>query len=156
MMMEHYHHPIKHWFKVIALGIAGIFTAVIFGLLFGYIVQWLWNWLMPPIFGLIKITFWQAFGLIILARLIFGSFGHHAGHHPHHRMHQHHRLHRHWAAHSQEYQKDHCHNEYGHDWQLKGGWQNWSYYDGWWNSEGKAAFERYIERINRPEDQEEK
>jgi hypothetical protein len=32
----------------------------------------LWNWLMPTIFGLTKITFWQAFGLCFLASCIFG------------------------------------------------------------------------------------
>ena len=28
--------------------------------------MWLWNWLMPIIFGLTKITFWQALGLNLL------------------------------------------------------------------------------------------
>ncbi len=35
--------------------------------------MWLWNWLMPTIFGLIKITFWQALGLNILAGTLFKS-----------------------------------------------------------------------------------
>ena len=33
---------------------------VLFGWLFGEIVMHLWNWLMPAIFGLKMITFWQA------------------------------------------------------------------------------------------------
>lgn len=34
----------------------------------------LWNWLMPELFGLKVITFWQAFGLNILATILFKSF----------------------------------------------------------------------------------
>lgn len=39
------------------------------------IVMLLWNWLIPLIFGLITISFWQALGLFILARILFGGFG---------------------------------------------------------------------------------
>lgn len=42
---------------------------------FSTIVMLLWNWLMPEIFGLATICFWQAVGLFILARIIFGGFG---------------------------------------------------------------------------------
>lgn len=33
----------------------------------------LWNWLMPVLFGLVKITFWQAFGLLFLSSILFKS-----------------------------------------------------------------------------------
>lgn len=33
--------------------------------------MWLWNWLMPIIFGLTKITFWQALGLNLLSGTFF-------------------------------------------------------------------------------------
>ena len=58
---------------------------------FGAVVMLLWNWLMPTIFGLAVINFWQAFGLLVLCRVLFGSFGgghklmkrhHHAERHP--------------------------------------------------------------------------
>jgi hypothetical protein len=39
----------------------------------GQIVKWLWNWLMPPLFGLHTVTFWQALGLLILCRILFGG-----------------------------------------------------------------------------------
>ena len=48
---------------------------VLFGWLFGEIVMHLWNWLMPAIFGLKMITFWQAIGLLILARILVGGMG---------------------------------------------------------------------------------
>jgi len=35
----------------------------------------LWNWLMPEIFGLTTITFWQALGLIALSSFLFKDFG---------------------------------------------------------------------------------
>jgi hypothetical protein len=42
--------------------------------LFGLIVMSLWNWLMPAIFSLHTITYWQALGLLILAKIFFGGF----------------------------------------------------------------------------------
>ena len=42
---------------------------------FGFVVSQLWNDLMPGLFGLHAITFFQAIGLIILGRLLFGGFG---------------------------------------------------------------------------------
>lgn len=33
----------------------------------------LWNWLMPTIFGLPYITFWQAVGLNILSAILLGK-----------------------------------------------------------------------------------
>ena len=41
--------------------------------LFTLPLMWLWNWLMPMIFGLPVITFWQSFGIIILSNLLFKS-----------------------------------------------------------------------------------
>ncbi len=43
------------------------------GLLFllGWIVMLLWNWLMPDIFGLKRLTYWQAWGLLILSTILF-------------------------------------------------------------------------------------
>jgi hypothetical protein len=51
------------------LGAIGLVGVVI--LILGFPAMWLWNWLMPEIFGLKTITFWQAIGLQILAYIIF-------------------------------------------------------------------------------------
>jgi hypothetical protein len=48
---------------------------VLFGWLFGEIVMHLWNWLMPALFGLKLITFWQGLGLLVLARILVGGLG---------------------------------------------------------------------------------
>lgn len=54
----------------------GMFLGVIFvtlcALVLGLPLMILWNWLMPMLFGLTKITFWQAIGLNILAGILFG------------------------------------------------------------------------------------
>ena len=34
----------------------------------------LWNWLMPAMFGLQTVTFWQALGLLVLSKILFGGF----------------------------------------------------------------------------------
>ena len=48
----------------------------------GYLVMVLWNHLIPLLFHGPVITFWQAVGLFILARILLHTFGH--GHHPGH------------------------------------------------------------------------
>ncbi len=42
--------------------------------LFTYLVMRLWNWLMPPLFGLHLVTYWQALGIMVLSRILFGGF----------------------------------------------------------------------------------
>ena len=46
---------------------------------FGFVTMQLWNWLMPAIFGLRVISFVQALGLLILAKILFGGFHRHGG-----------------------------------------------------------------------------
>lgn len=40
---------------------------------FGSAVLYMWNWLMPSIFGLHPITYWQALGLLGLSWILFGG-----------------------------------------------------------------------------------
>ena len=47
--------------------------------LVGYVVERLWNWLMPTIFGLRLLTYWQAFGLLVLSKILFGGIHKHGG-----------------------------------------------------------------------------
>ncbi|MDR0713884.1 MAG: hypothetical protein LBF89_06475 [Bacteroidales bacterium] len=42
---------------------------------FGAVVMLLWNALLPQIFGIASINFWQALGLLALCRMLFGGFG---------------------------------------------------------------------------------
>jgi hypothetical protein len=52
----------------------------------GWIVQSLWNWLIPAIVGGHVITFWQAIGILLLCKLLFGGFRGRGGMHWRHRM----------------------------------------------------------------------
>jgi hypothetical protein len=51
--------------------VGALVLVVIFSLLFALPVMWLWDWLMPTIFGLKEITLFQAWGLSALCGLLF-------------------------------------------------------------------------------------
>ncbi len=57
-----------HGLRIAAFGVLGIAVA-------GGVTMALWNSLMPAIFGLPGLSFWQALGLLLLGRLFFGGFG---------------------------------------------------------------------------------
>lgn len=40
-----------------------------------WVVMLLWNWLMPMLFDLSCITFWEAAGILLLSKILFGGFG---------------------------------------------------------------------------------
>src|SRR5258708_1183059 len=61
--------------KGIKIGVFGIMGAIVFG----FIVKSLWNVLVPPIIGWHTITFWQALGLLLLSKILFGGFHRHGG-----------------------------------------------------------------------------
>jgi hypothetical protein len=52
----------------------GIFFGILFAGLFSLLVFLLWNWLMPAIFGLTTITYFQAFGLLVFSKILFFGF----------------------------------------------------------------------------------
>jgi len=60
-------HGIKRVLKVLlfVLMAATVFT---------FAVMWLWNWLIPSLFGLHAVSFWQALGLLVLCKILFGGF----------------------------------------------------------------------------------
>lgn len=60
--------------KWILKGICVAAVVALAALGFGYVTMQLWNWLMPAVFGLKVITFWQAFGILILGKILFGGF----------------------------------------------------------------------------------
>ena len=60
----------RHWWK----GIAFVVLAPAFLALVGLIVMFLWNALVPSLFAGPVLGFWQAVGLLVLCRLLFGGF----------------------------------------------------------------------------------
>ncbi|MEO8681600.1 MAG: hypothetical protein ABI665_21315 [Vicinamibacterales bacterium] len=62
----------KKWLFIIPAAIVGMLLFVFIG---GKVVQLLWNWLLPPLFGFPAVTFWQGLGLLALCRILFGGHG---------------------------------------------------------------------------------
>ena len=54
----------------------GLLVAATVALVFGYLTMILWNAILPKISSLPELTFCQAVGLLVLARLFTGSFSH--------------------------------------------------------------------------------
>jgi hypothetical protein len=105
----------------------GIILAVFLAFIFGYFVMLLWNWIMPAIFGLPEIDYWLAFGIIILARLIFGGFGH-GGHH--------HKSNHHDRYYGSKF-RNRCRPPFDRH-------NKWHHYEDFWKEEGEEAFDRYV------------
>ena len=61
-------------FWIVPAAIVGISLFIFVG---GEIVMRLWNWLLQSLFGWRQISFWQALGVLVLCRILFGGFGGH-------------------------------------------------------------------------------
>jgi hypothetical protein len=59
--------------RAVRMLVIAVLCFVVMALL-GWLVMSLWNWLMPGLFGLKAIGYWQAVGLMVLSRLLFGGF----------------------------------------------------------------------------------
>lgn len=86
-MHNHIHkrmHKMPKALKVLLFLVFAVLAAAAVG--FG--VMYLWNWLMPGLFGLKAIGYWQALGLCVLGRVLFGGWGigHRRGGHWKHRL----------------------------------------------------------------------
>ena len=74
------------WWVKKAIGVIALIALAAAGL--GWLVMALWNWLLPPLFGLSAITFWQGLGLFLLGRLLFGGMRFFGGGHHHYAQRQ--------------------------------------------------------------------
>ena len=52
-----------------------ILVLIVLVIIEGWFVTYLWNWLMPTIFGLTTITLWQGVGIFVLCDILFKSTG---------------------------------------------------------------------------------
>lgn len=104
-----------------------VFTLFIIALTFliGYVVMLLWNWLMPDVFGLTTITYWQAFGILVLAKIIFGFGG---GNGP-------------GKSHKKAKMKSRNNKSCNG---IRRDFSEWKYYDEFWSSEGESAFKAFV------------
>ena len=79
--------------------------------------------LMPDVFGLPALSYWKAVGILVMAKILFGSFegmGSKKG--------------------SKKHNRTRLRNNCGSD------FSKWKHYDAFWKEEGKKAFDGYIER----------
>ena len=76
------------WKKAIFIAPLAILGMLVFTAIGGEIVLQLWNWLLPQLFSWRQITFWQALGILLLCRILFGGFRFHGSGRSHfrHRM----------------------------------------------------------------------
>ena len=128
--------------RIVGLAVGGVVFAVFFAFLFGLAVKVLWNRLMPALFGLSAITFWQAFGLVLLAKILFGGHGH--GSRGHDGRHE-----RYFKDRFKRFVRDdESDREKG---PVPGNGERWRHFRQYWRDEGRAAFEVYLDRMERGE-----
>jgi hypothetical protein len=134
----------RHGFwRVTGSIITGVIIAALFALVFGGLVMVLWNWLMPALFGLGTIGYWQGFGLVLLAKLLFGGVGH-----------------RGMETNKPKGPYGHWRGKYDvNDWRSKRGRSWYGYgsrserdghfddvYEDWWKKEGATSFETFMDK----------
>ncbi len=119
---------------IVGMVFLGLTLTVLFALVFGYVIMWLWNWLMPDIFGLGEISFWQAFGILVMAKILFGAFGMRP--HPY----------RSKLKSINGHISDHKRAFFDKDGDFKFSPRNWRHYKEFWEEEGKASYEEYIKK----------
>jgi hypothetical protein len=121
-------HPVLKGLKIVGFVILGALAAAGFAFLFGYFVMLLWNWLVPTIFGLTTITFWQAAGIVLLARLIFGGFKHGSDHSK--------------SRSPKRKFMSNLKNEFNKERKCR----DWRHFDDFWWDEGEKSYNDYLER----------
>jgi hypothetical protein len=122
--------PFFKGFRIAGMVVFGVVAAAVFALVFGVFVMLLWNWLMPLIFGLPEITYWQAFGIVILAKLIFGAMGH--------------------GKHRSD--KFRPRDRWTDGTPFKNGMAKWRHWQSFWDDVGKKSYEEYVQKHEAGED----
>lgn len=107
--------------EIVGMVIFGIIVIGGLAILLGFVIMWLWNWLMPALFGLPIITYWQGVGLFILLKILLGGCGSGGG------------------KSSKKCDPDRKKNG-------KSSFAKWKYYDKFWKEEGDKLYQDYIKR----------
>ena len=119
---------VGHYVKKVVKVIIMFILAITLFLLANYVLMRLWNWLMPDLFGLSTITYWQALGILVIAKLLFG-FGGGGG------------KNKGTSSHKKKFKASHkCAP-------LRRDFEEWKHYEQFWKEEGEEAYKAYVERI---------
>ena len=98
---------IARWVKRgLKIGVIGVVAVAVFG----FVVMSLWNWLAPAVFRLRSITFWQALGVLILSKILFGGFRGRPGYGGHWRR----RMNERWQQMTPEEREQFCQGMFRH------------------------------------------
>ena len=108
--------------EIVGMVIFGAIAITGLAILFGFVIMWLWNWLMPEVFGLTTLTYWQAVGLFILLKLLLGGCG---------------------RSSSKKSCKESSHKGKN---KSKTDFSKWEHYDQFWKEEGGELYNKYIEK----------
>ncbi len=129
--------------RVIMIAVGSMFMITLVGGVFSIAIYYLWNYLMPDLFWLPKITLLQAFLLAVLSRLLLGGVGHHGhGHHGHKHFRQYRE--RNCSGHSRENRQEFgnlVHNLYH---MYHADRQDWRRYGEYWKERGRSDFEAWL------------
>jgi hypothetical protein len=60
----------NRFWRILRIALFGVLAVT----LVSFVVMSLWNTLLPGIFGVKAISFWQALGLLVLSKILFGGF----------------------------------------------------------------------------------
>lgn len=127
--------PAAKVFKVMGFVLLGIVGITALAVIFGLIVMWLWNALMPDIFNLPEIGYWQGVGLVVLAHIFFGS---------EHKTFSNRGSRR--SKHSHGEEKQVYINKNGHE-------RHYDSFREFWNDYGRDAFDKWLNRKDAKPDQ---
>ncbi|MGB0390191.1 MAG: hypothetical protein ACPGD5_01390 [Salibacteraceae bacterium] len=117
----------KNPIVIVGIVLFGIVAISALAILFGYIIMSLWNWLMPELFDLPIITYWQAVGLFILAKILFG-FGGGSGSS---------------SKKSKHGGSNKCRNR-----KKKRDFSKWAHYDKFWEEKGESAYQEFVKELS--------
>lgn len=115
--------------------------------LVGTLIMLLWNWLMPDIFGFQKISLIQGFGLLILAKILFGGMESNTNSKPNYNN---------LDQNTQSFIKESIHQEIEKnnikDYALGEATDADELYEEWWSKEGEAHFEEFLTKKSDTDD----
>lgn len=106
--------------EIIGAIICGGILVTGLGALFGYLIMRLWNWLMPMIFELPTLSFWEAVGLFVLSKILLGGIGGGCG--------------------KNKKTSGNCSID------KKREFSKWKHYKEFWEEEGEAFYDEYLEK----------
>ena len=125
--------------RIVGWSLVGLAVAIAFALIFGSLVKLLWGYTLTPLFHVPEPTYLQAVGIILLARLIFGNPGHGHGRDKRGRI------------------ADRFHDRFHprakddtDDLETRIRSTEGDRYERFWETEGRQAFERYLEQGDPP------